>query len=160
MLRLTTLASISDQTRKHKMSVQQKTIIGDSSYDGWYFVITGNNPLWEEHIAKTKSHWNTGHWIETHRYGGDGGLYRINNCIDEIQRAAFRISAVTGMRIKDEIDYYDIWTYDKVPPKIKVTLSPPGDETHDNDIVLEGFCHTFIPRPQKKKELKARYGKK
>lgn len=140
----------------------QKTnqIVGSSGSDGWYFVITGNNPLWEAHVTNNKRRWGSGRWIEAHRYGGDGGLYKVNNCLTEIQCAAFKISAITGMKIKDEIDYEHIWTYTTQPPKMKVTLSLPGDGTHDGDIVLEGFCHTFVPRAQKKKELEARYGKK
>jgi hypothetical protein len=142
------------------MATPQQTpkIRGNSGYDGWYFVITGTNEAWEAYI-KTKRKYGTGHWIETHRYGGEGGMYRIRNCMLDIQCAAFKISAVTGMRIKDEIDYDNLWTYDTVPPKMKVTLSFPEDKLHENDIVLEGFCHTFIPRPQKKKELERKYGK-
>ncbi len=134
-------------------------ITGNSSYDGWYFVIHGTNHLWEKYLKTHNKEWGSGHWLKRHRTGGTGGLFKVNNCLTEIQCAAFKIADATGMTIHADIDYEHLWTYSNVPPVMKVTLSIPGDNTHDGDIVIEGLNNTFVPRAKKKKELERALGK-
>ena len=129
-------------------------VIGNSAYDQWYVIIRGTNKLWEDYLAKHNDTCCSPVWIERARTGGSGGMFRVGACVREVAYYAFRIAAATHMEITDDIDWAHLWWYSDKPPRIRAVLSVPGDAAHEHDIVIEGLCHTFVPRPLMKKQLK------